>query len=709
MVDEATYRKQLSQVQSLLKKKKDQKQSQLVDRGNFFTNSLSTAGGILGGVGGGILGTIAAPGAGSIAGAAGGGAVGSGAGKWLENLLEGNDPGEGVLGEAALGAIPVAGKGIKLLRGGSKAFKGGAEEILSKPSMMSRMGQKLEGSGNRMLASQSGLTAAQARQAGISPIEVFGNINRRTGLKNLDDMSEVSRSLTGGPDSILDTATRAAVSSTPGVNLGNLRRSGEILLDDFGSLVSNKRRDKILGEATRAATSARGGAKGSLTGLAEPQKAIDAANAFRGTARELTNSFTSTPAQRQEAKIYNSLAKEIEETVYKSPGVNESIPMLKKAVADDILFNAQDLRAAGKVSQAKAQEKIAKEVMGINSVAELRSMKKDFVDLGKIDRATAQAQGARSLTGSDMTNKAGNIIRNPMNIVATPLDAATPSIAGAITGIGRKLQGRSGAGGAGIPPGAGGLPAGVPGAVQQNSLGSVKRQIMRSGMVLGGGNALMGQYEGGVDPAEQAAVDNLPSAEDIINYFTQTGQVPDEQSMSPLGMPGGILGGQEDSQTYSRESAAKDIQDDLQKTGGKNMDKYMALYEFLNPEVKEPKQKQATVKEYSQAQSGLSGIDQIAQMLSGDPGLLTRATTPGQNLPIVGGLVSNAVGTGEYNALSNNVLNSLARLNTGAAMPASEEAFYRRLLPIAGDSEETKQQKLAQLKMAFQPFTAGYE
>ncbi len=663
------------------------------DRGNFFTNSLSTAGGILGGLGGGILGTLAAPGAGSIAGAAGGGALGSGAGKWLENLLEGNDPGEGVLGEAALGAIPVAGKGIKLLRGGSKALRSGAEEILSKPSMMNRVGQKLENSGNRMLASQSGLTAAQSRQGGINPVQVFGNINKRTGLKNLDDMTEVSRSLTGGPDSILDTATRAAVSSTPGVNIGNLSRSAEALLSDKGSLIPDRARKRLLNDATRAATSMRGGSKGSLSGMADPSRALDEANAFRGTAKELTNSFTSTPEQRQMAKIYNGLAKEIEDSIYKSPGVNESIPMLKKAVADDILFKAQDLRAAGKTAQAKAQEKIAKEVMGVESVSDLRSMKRDFVNLGKIDRATAQAQGARSITGSDMTNKAGNIIRNPMNIAATPLDAATPSIAGAITGLGRKLQGRGG----------------VPGAIQQSPLGSTKRQVMRSGAIIGGGNALMGQYEGGVDPSEQKAYNALPTEEDISSYFMETGQVPDEQSMSPLGMPGGILGGQEDSQTYSRESAAKDIQDDLQKTGGKNMDKYMALYEFLNPEVKEPKQKQATVKEYSQAQSGLSGIDQIAQMLGGDPGLLTRATTPGQNLPIVGGLVSNAVGTGEYNALSNNVLNSLARLNTGAAMPASEEAFYRRLLPIAGDSEETKQQKLAQLKMAFQPFTAGYE
>ena len=490
---------------------------------------------------------------------------------------------------------------------------------------------------------------------------------------------------------ILDTATRAAVSSTPGVNIGNLSRSAEELLADKGSLIPDRARKRLLNDATRAATSMRGGSKGSLSGMADPSRALDEANSFRGTAKELTNSFTSTPEQRQMAKIYNGLAKEIEDSIYKSPGVNESIPMLKKAVADDILFNAQDLRAAGKTAQAKAQEKIAKEVMGIDNISDLRSMKRDFVNLGKIDQATAQAQGARSLTGSDMTNKAGNIIRNPMNIVATPLDAATPSIAGAITGLGRKLQGR------------GGTPS------MQSPLGSTKRQVMRSGAIIGGGNALMGQYEGGVDPSEQKAYNALPTESDIGDYFMQTGQIPDKQSMSPLGTPGGILGGQGDSQTYSRESAAKDIQDDLQKTGGKNMDKYMALYEFLNPEVKEPKQKQGTVKEYSQAQSGLSGVDQIAQMLSGDPSLLTRSTIPGQNLPIVGGLVSNAVGTGEYNALSNNVLNSLARLNTGAAMPASEEAFYRRLLPVAGDSEETKQQKLSQLKLAFQPFTRGYE
>jgi len=668
------------------------------DRGNLFTNSLSTVGGI----GGGILGSFLAPGAGTLAG----GAAGAGLGKVLENMMEGNkqDVGE-IAGEAALGTLGGIGKGFKAGKlaidtakaggGASKALNAlrfgdqaaGVASAVPKVGILGRVGRNMENTGNKMLASQSQLTGAQARQAGINPVDVFGSINKRTGLKSMDDMSEVARGLTGGKDSILDTLTRSAVGNAKGVDVGDIRKMASDAIDNSGALISDGQRKQILSNMTRSGTSMRGGAQGSLSPLADPTKALDQANSFRGTAREITNSFTATPQQKQMAKVYNDVAKNIEESIYKAPGVNESMPALKKAVADDLLFKAQDLRAAGSKAQAVANEKVAKEVLSAESVADIRKLKKDFVDIGKIDTASAQAQGTRNLSGADVTQKAGNILRNPMNIVATPLDAATPGIAGMVTRAGRALQGR-------------GTSAGAP---------SVKSQAIKSGMLQVPVQALTGQYTGGVDPTQQTEYNAIPDSSQVANYFTETGQVAPEGGLPQMGAGGDILGGAPGAGSmYSRENAAKDIQDDLQATGGKNMDKYMALYEFMNPEVKEPKQKQGSVKEYSQAQGGLSGVNQIAQMLQQDPSLLTKGTMPGQDLPFVGGLVSNALGTGEYNATANNVLNSLARLNTGASMPASEEGFYRRLLPAAGDSEATRQQKLAQLSQAFEPFMAGY-
>jgi hypothetical protein len=670
------------------------------DRGNLFTNSLSTVGGI----GGGILGSLLAPGAGTMAG----GAAGAGLGKILENMMEGNkqDVGE-IAGEAALGTLGGIGKGLKAGKlalntakaggGASKALNAlrfgeqaaNVASVAPKTGILGRLGLNMEKTGNRMLASQSQLTAAQARQAGINPVDVFGSINKRTGLKSMDDMVEVAKDLTGGKDSILDTLTRSAIGSSKGVQVADLRRIAQDTIDNSGALISDSARKQLLNNMTRAGTSMRGGAKGSLTPLADPTKALDQANSFRGTAREITNSFTATPEQKQIAKVYNTVAKQVEDAIYKSPGVNESMPMLKKAVADDLLFQAKDLRAAGSKAQAVAKEKVAKEVLSAESVADIRKIKKDFVDIGKIDTATAQAQGTRNLSGADISQKAGNILRNPMNIVATPLDAATPGIAGLATRAGRALQGR-------------GAISGAP---------SVRSQAIKSGALQVPAQALTGQYAGGIDPAEQAAYTSMPGSNDVADYFAQTGQIPQDGGLPPT-MPGGdILGDLQASQgdsIYSRESAAQDIQADLQATGGKNMDKYMALYEFMNPEVKEPKKKQASVKEYSQAQGGLSGVNQLTQMLQNDPSLLTKGNAPGQDLPFIGGLVSGALGTGEYNATANNVLNSLARLNTGASMPASEESFYRRLLPAAGDSEATRQQKLAQLSQAFEPFMSGY-
>lgn len=645
--------------------------------GNFLTSLLPTAGGILGGIGG----TFFGPGIGTAAG----GAAGAGAGKFLQNLLEGKkDAGEGVLGEAALGTLGGIGKGLSAIKGATTALKTGqglgkAAQALRygtkvasalgtvaptvSSGLIGKTGKTLEKLGGKTLGTQSLMTGAQARAKGVNPMRVFSSINKRTGLTNLDDMAEVSKGLTGKQGSMLDMLTREAVGSTNGVNIPNLANTAQKSLDDYGSLLTQGQRDAVLYQANKAGSTMYGASKGSLSSLANPQEALNQANAFRENARLLTSGFNATAKDKQLAKVYNSMASSIETPLYNSPGVSQSIPSLVKSGSDDLLYKAQDLRASGNISQAKAYEKVAKELLGVKDIKELRTFKKDFVDINKIEEATVQAEGARGLSTGTLSGSF-----KPVQLLSS---AIAPKAGGAMVKAGQALQG-------GIP-----------------KLG-ISPAMKIAGTQLAG----------------RALTGNLPTTQPSTTGMDMTGATGaggyGTSGLTGYGTSGAsALGGATTpSSIYTKEAVAQDIQNDLAATGGANMDKYITLYNFLNPETKETKSAygRPSSQQYALAASGTSALQSLAGQLSQDEGVLTRTAVPGQNLPIIGGLISNIVGTGEYKATAQNVLDALARARTGAAMTKQEEAFYERMLPRAGDSEQTVQSKIATLQEAFAPF-----
>lgn len=116
-----------------------------------------------------------------------------------------------------------------------------------------------------------------------------------------------------------------------------------------------------------------------------------------------------------------------------------------------------------------------------------------------------------------------------------------------------------------------------------------------------------------------------------------------------------------------------------------------------------------TAQQYALANSGTQGVQQLMTLLQKDPGVLSRSATPGQHLPLVGGVVRRGAGTGEYDALANNVIDAILRLRTGAQANKEEIALYRnQLFPQAGDNQKTVQRKLQDLNTAFQPFLGTY-
>lgn len=188
---------------------------------------------------------------------------------------------------------------------------------------------------------------------------------------------------------------------------------------------------------------------------------------------------------------------------------------------------------------------------------------------------------------------------------------------------------------------------------------------------------------------------------------TTPAQTPDFNQPTDATMMGSDVssaGQQQGSAPYSQENMLADIQRDP-----KHMSDYMALYKQLNPppsaSANQSPYGKPTAQSFAMANSGLQAIGQIRQMLQADPGLINRGSTPGQNIPIFGGLIQKGQGITQYESAISNALDSLARARTGATMPPSEKQFYMaNFLPRSGDTTKDAEFKLQQLEQAFAPF-----
>lgn len=115
-----------------------------------------------------------------------------------------------------------------------------------------------------------------------------------------------------------------------------------------------------------------------------------------------------------------------------------------------------------------------------------------------------------------------------------------------------------------------------------------------------------------------------------------------------------------------------------------------------------------TAQQYGLAQTGRQSLANLAGLLQEDPGVLGRSATPGRKLPIVGGYVSEAVKTGDFDAIGYNIADTLLRIRTGATANESEvRNLQSQIMPRAGDSPQTVQTKLRQLDEAFNSILAN--
>ncbi len=182
---------------------------------------------------------------------------------------------------------------------------------------------------------------------------------------------------------------------------------------------------------------------------------------------------------------------------------------------------------------------------------------------------------------------------------------------------------------------------------------------------------------------------------------------------SGMGMDGGNAGGLQYSSTQLFNAAmealmAGDAASYKQLAGAAEqaaaMEKQMASIQKTQGGAagSGPNITKVTAQQYGLAQSGANSLTQLKQLLQQDPNVLTASMTPGRKLPIVGGFISNAAGTGEFDAIGYNIADSLLRLRTGATANEGEvRNLQSQIMPRAGDSQATIARKFQQLEEAF--------
>lgn len=115
-----------------------------------------------------------------------------------------------------------------------------------------------------------------------------------------------------------------------------------------------------------------------------------------------------------------------------------------------------------------------------------------------------------------------------------------------------------------------------------------------------------------------------------------------------------------------------------------------------------PNVTKVTAQQYGLAQSGAQALQQLSSLIQKDPGAVTRSATPGRSLPIAGGFISNAAGTGDFDAIGYNIADTILRLRTGATANESEvRKLQSQIMPRAGDSQQTIQTKMNQINSIF--------
>lgn len=653
----------------------DQQQAPAKRKKNFWLDQISTITGTLGGIGGGVLGAGAA-GVGAVPGAIGGGAAGSALGEAIENALQGNTRILDNVGkEAVLGGV-FAGGPLKIAGAGGRAVLGaGAKKAASTavttagreigenvaPQILKTSFRGKAGAlGNKALASQYGTIGKPVARAN-NPLDTIGEL-ANYGITKPVDAERIAASITGG-NGILNNAVATAVTGAGKVSTRGVRGTLK------NAIVNNGLVDKDAKAVTNIVTSQLR-SLGSTS--AEPKAVLGVMKNLEKRAANLQgkggNYGLATPERIDQAKALLNVRDDLQERLYKIAGGDKNLPSVLTPQLREELVQLHP-------GNAQWQGFVDNNIMQAKNIKSLRSAQAPFVRIGNIIK-----EG--DINSMTFGGRAGDAF-NGGTIPAALMNGARQVVKNPVArGVSRPLRAIGGNTGGGIERQLGFGSKAIMQPSSRRGFGGITNRGITSRMATQGvGRGLFG------NPAPDVTDESQPTTLD--QALIQAGQGGSFEDTTV-----------ESTNPYSRENLMADINRD--PTNAQDYIQYYSmLEEVFNPQPEEVKpltgeaQKRALTSE-----SGLRSLDTLDQYAQSDPGAFQR-----QALPNPFGITARATGTTDVRAATDNVIDVLARLRSGAAITEDEAARFARLLPQPGDSQESAMRKLQNVRAELQSFS----
>lgn len=208
-------------------------------------------------------------------------------------------------------------------------------------------------------------------------------------------------------------------------------------------------------------------------------------------------------------------------------------------------------------------------------------------------------------------------------------------------------------------------------------------------------------------PGLAAPQDSMSMTSPMSDSMTTASTMPPAIS----NMDGAYSQPQEQSSGYSSLSDAlssPEVQQQLlladlldPESQGSNIGKLKTIFDLTASQSKANKPLSAEAsKIVSNAQIGLQALNDYEGAISQDPSVLMKRNIPGRGL--LGGALGGVLGTRSADAASAQIVDTIARLRTGAAITNDEAKRFETFIPQSGDNPRVAAQKLAYLRNQFE-------
>lgn len=682
----------------------------------FAAGMLPLIGGAVGAVGG----SFVAPGLGTAIGGAGGSALGELARQKL--LGEETDYGS-IATQGALGAIPGVGKLAKTGYAGAKSLMGA--RALAESGTAAKAGKAIGGAESMAAATKAANVPKVGTTLKTTVNPTIGELQDLTASGQTAKLGRLTTDKFNTPfiqskvpveAPALKTApqapTQQMVKEAP---LGKLEKSAQnsetaraesffgkdaTTTKDYQRILTDKRRQEL--DAYRQS-------KGITSD--QPRKVAKALESnHQQVTKNLSDTLTKSNRPITQAERDN-LAKQIEDSWALDTNIKSSNTQLKQDILDRIRSakDSKDLKSISEyrmnslddgVRYGKGGESSGTKVSTINKIArekvskftgnaspEYKAMQKEY--------ALSKEAVSRSLTTSGrVVDGKAPLVNLPLRGTGQAIEGAMNKVRGVKIGLTRKLdKAANGANAGGTPPPV--LPGeqAVAGAVKPNMANQGFMPYVKAGAKQGISRAVVGPMMPKSEEEKQA--------QDVEATLAQYEQ---ENPASMGDMSGADLTGTDTPDTGPFGDTQKVQQAYLAALADGNTKAASMIldgYKMFGPDSSGTKPLSAeSSKVISNANSGLTSLAQLRQIMENDPSAKTKQIIPGQSM--FGGAGGNALGTSSYNAAQKNITDVITRLRTGAAITESEEKFYRSMMPQAFDNADTVNQKLDMFQNLFE-------